>query len=138
MTGVDEALSRSGAILFAVGVGVIETALIVGYALSILLFDVRNQTSGLAGTTELAWPVLVGLLLVFGLLVGTVTWGVWRRRSAARTPFFLVQAFTVVSAWQLASSDTTWVRVAGFAAIAVAVAAAYVMLSGSGAAQLDR
>ena len=118
-------------------VGIVEAALIVGYAVSIVVFDIGNPTTGVSGSTDVGWPVLVALLMIFAVLVAAVTWGVWKRRSAARTPYFLVQAFTVVGAWQLASSDTPWVRIVGVATMAIAVAAVYVMLSGSGGAQLD-
>jgi hypothetical protein len=55
--------------------------------------------------------------------------GLWRRRAAARVPFLLVQVFTVVAAWPLATGGLVWERVLGIALVVLAVASAYVALS---------
>lgn len=66
-----------------------------------------------AVATVVVWVVIVGAL--------TLIWfGLFRRRSAARTPFVLAQLFALVVAWPLATSDLAVERVAG---VVLAVAA---------------
>lgn len=107
----------------AVVIGIVEALLLIGYAFSIAVFSRVGSTSGVTGATDLAVPILVGLLLLFGGLVGLVTWGLWSGHGAARTPFMLAQAFTVVAAWTLATGGEAWERGLGVALIAAAVVA---------------
>ena len=130
---------RTGALSFAVIVGALEALLLIGYALSILVFEVfGGTTQGISGATELAPLALVVLILVLGLLAALVTWSAWNRKAAARTPFFLMQAFVVVGAWTLATGDVGWAKVLGIAVIVLAVAAAFVMVSERGSGQLSQ
>ena len=62
----------------------------------------------IAVATVVMWAVIVGALAL-------VCFGLLRRRRAARTPFLLAQAFALVVAWPLASSDIIVDRVAGIA-----------------------
>ena len=122
---------RTGALIFAVIVGALEALLLIWYALSILVFEVLGGTTqGISGSTDSAPLALVVLIVVLGLLAALVTWSVWNHRAAARTPFFLMQAFVVVGAWTLATGDEGWVKLLGIAVIVLAVAAAFVMVTG--------
>jgi hypothetical protein len=56
--------------------------------------------------TVVIWLVIVGALAL-------IWWGLLRRRLVARTPFLLAQAFALVVAWPLASSDISLDRAAG-------------------------
>ena len=130
---------RTGALTFAVIVGALEALLLIGYALSILVFEVfGGTTQGISGSTDLAPLALVVLIVVLGLLAALVTWSAWNRKAAARTPFFLMQAFVVVGAWTLATGDVGWAKVLGIAVIVLAVAAAFVMVSERGSGQLSQ
>jgi len=128
----------SPALRFAVVVGVLEALALAAYAVSIAVFAVVGQTSGVSGTGEVASPVLAIVLLALAALVVLVVVGLVRRRAAARVPFFLVQAFAVVAAWPLATGGLGWERALGVGFIVVAAAAAYVALSARGTAELDR
>ncbi len=69
----------------------------------------------IAVATVVIWSVIVGALAL-------VWWGLHRRRQVARTPFLLAQAFALVVAWPLVSSDIAVDRVAGIALGIAAVA----------------
>ena len=62
----------------------------------------------IAVATVVMWLVIVGALAL-------VWWGLFRRRAVARTPFLLTQAFALVVAWPLVSSDIAADRAAGIA-----------------------
>jgi hypothetical protein len=62
----------------------------------------------IAVATVVMWVVIVGALAL-------IWWGMLRRRQVARTPFLLAQAFALVLAWPLASSDIALDRAAGIA-----------------------
>jgi hypothetical protein len=119
-------------------VGLVELAVLAVYAASLAVFAVVGKTSGVAGRSEVADPVLVVLLLVFVVLVGLVLRALWRRRAAARVPFLLLQLFTVVAAWPLATGGLAWERVLGIVLVVGAAVAAYLMLSPAGSAELER
>ena len=123
--------------MFVSAVGASEALMLLGYGASIIVFEVVSTTSGISGTTDLAGPVLAGLLMVFGALVGTVSWAAWNRRSSARTPYVVAQAFALVVGWTLASGDGTAPRALGAALLVIAGAALVLMLA-RGAAELDR
>lgn len=92
------------------------------YALSIVVFESRDETTGISGAgADLAPAVLIGLFVVFAALVLLVTWLLVRGRRAARTPFVLTQAFSVVVAQPLISASAT--RSAGVAVLVLAVLA---------------
>lgn len=55
--------------------------------------------------------VIMWLVVTAGLAL--IWWGLFRRRRWARTPFVLAQAFALVVAWPLVSSDLTVDRVIG-------------------------
>ena len=130
-------VKRSGALVFVSAVGASEALMLLGYGASIIVFEVVSTTSGISGTTDLAGPVLAGLLMVFGALVGTVSWAAWNRRSSARTPYVVAQAFALVVGWTLASGDGAATRALGAALLVIAGAALVLMLA-RGAAELDR
>jgi len=69
----------------------------------------------IAVATVVMWAVIVGALVL-------VWWGLLGRRRVARTPFLLTQAFALVVAWPLASSDIGLDRAAGIALGIAAVA----------------
>lgn len=69
----------------------------------------------IAVATVVMWAVIVGALAL-------VWWGLLRRRRAARTPFLLAQAFALVVAWPLASSDIAVDTAVGIGLGIVAVA----------------
>jgi len=77
---------------------------------------------GALGSDLDAWIAVATLVMWLVITAGlALIWlGLYRRRRAARSPFLLTQAFALVVAWALASSDLTVDRVAG---IALAVAA---------------
>lgn len=127
-----------GALRFAAAVGALEALLLVGYGLSVAVFPLVGRTSGVSEGAEVAGPVLAAILIVFGVLVALVVRGLLHRRAAARVPFFLVQAFTVIGAWPLATGALVWERVLGIGLVVLAAASAYVALSPTGAAALDR
>jgi len=122
--------------LVAIVIGALEALLLVAYAVSIAVFELVGTTSGIAGRTELAAPILIVLIAVFGVLIGIVTRAVWQRRSAARTPFLLTQAFGVVAAWTLTDGTDGWVRILGYAVLALAVVAFVCLIARS--SELDR
>ena len=123
---------------FAAAVGALEALLLIGYGISVAVFPLVGRTSGVSEGADVAGPVLAVILVVFGVLVALVVRGLLHRRAAARVPFFLVQAFTVIGAWPLASGGLAWERVLGIGLVVLAAASAYVALSPAGAAALDR
>ncbi len=90
-------------------------------AAAVLSLLVGLGTSGsdldvwIAVATVAMWLVIVGAL-------GLIWLGLLRRRRVARTPFLLAQAFALVVAWPLASSDIVVDQVAGIALGVAAVA----------------
>lgn len=62
----------------------------------------------IAVATVVMWAVIVGALAL-------VWFGLLRRRQVARTPFLLAQAFALVVAWPLVSSDVVPDKAAGVA-----------------------
>lgn len=68
----------------------------------------------IAGATVAMWLIITGVLALIWL-------GLYRRRRAARTPFLLTQAFALVVAWPLISSDVRVDSVSGFVLAAAAV-----------------
>lgn len=68
----------------------------------------------IAGATVAMWLIITGVLALIWL-------GLYRRRRAARTPFLLAQAFALVVAWPLISSDVRVDSVSGFVLAAAAV-----------------
>jgi len=130
-------VKRSAVLVFVSAVAASEALMLLGYGVSIVVFEVVGTTSGISGTSDLAGPVLAGLLVVFAALVGAVSWGVWNRRSSARTPYVVAQAFALVVGWTLASGDGVTPRVLGAALLVVAGAALGLMLA-RGATELDR
>ena len=125
-----------GLLLVAVAIGALEALMLVAYAVSIAVFELVGTTSGIAGRTELAAPILIVLIAVFGLLIGIVTRLVWQRRSAARTPFLLTQALGVVAAQTLTDGTDGWVRTLGYAILLLAVVAFVCLIARS--RDLDR
>ncbi len=63
---------------------------------------------GIAVATVVMWVIIA-------VALGAIWLGLYRRRRLARTPFLLAQAFALVVAWPLISSDVTLDRVAGLA-----------------------
>jgi hypothetical protein len=98
---------------------VIAGAEAMGAAVLSVLIGLGTRGSDLdvwiAVATVGVWAVIVGALAL-------VWFGLLRRRGAARTPFLLAQAFALVVAWPLASSDIMADRVAGLALGMAAVA----------------
>ena len=120
-------------------VGVLETAALLVYAASIVGFEFVGETSGIvASDASLAVPVLVAVLVVFGVLDRGHHAGLWRGRAIARTPFVVVQAFAVVAAWPVATGGPTWERVLGLVLVVAAVVAGLAAMSPSASEALDR
>jgi hypothetical protein len=69
----------------------------------------------IAVATVVMWLAILGALSLIWL-------GLLRRRRMARTPFLLAQAFALVVAWPLVSSDIAADQVAGIALGIAAVA----------------
>jgi len=63
--------------------------------------------------------LVMWLVITAGL--GLIWLGLYRRRRVARSPFLLAQAFALVVAWPLASSDLNVDRAAGIALAGAAV-----------------
>jgi hypothetical protein len=97
----------------------IAGAEVVAAAVLSVLVGLGSRGSDLGGWIAVAtvgmWVVIVGALALiwFGLL---------RRRRVARTPFLLAQAFALVVAWTLASSDIGADKMAGIVLGIAAVA----------------
>jgi len=123
---------RSAGLVVGVVVATLEAILLIGYAASIGVFELFGSTRGIGGRTDLAPMVLIGLLAVFGFLVALIARALWERRAAARTPFVLLQAFTVVAAWPLATGEDGWLRVLGIALLLAAAASAVGVMAASG------
>ena len=105
----------------AVAVGVLELLGIVGYALSIALFERGGATSGIAGSgADLAPGVLVAIYLGFAVLVALVVRSVGRGSRRALTPYLLAQAFGVVIAQPLLQATPT--RFVGLLVLVVSLA----------------
>lgn len=119
----------------AAGVGVIESVALATYALAIVGFEQRAQTSGISGT-QLAPAVLVGLYLVFAALAAGVAWLLIGLRAAAMTPYLLLQAFALVVAQPLVLAPAT--RALGAVVAAVALGGAFAVLMPSSRSLLRR
>jgi hypothetical protein len=120
---------RSGALVAAVGVAVLETVALLAYTVSLAIASVQNPGSISAG------PVVVAIFALFALGVGLCARGLWRRSRAARTPFGVVQLFGLVTGYTLVQGDGTATHLAGWAVLAVSVTGiALVMSPGVGAA----
>lgn len=99
--------------------GAIET---VGFAaVAVASAVAAPRTAGWTGDTPRG-AVAVSEVVIYVLFTAGcawVTWGFARGRSRAWTPFLLVQAFTLASAWPLVRSDQ-WGYTLGGAAAGVA------------------
>ncbi len=78
---------------------------------------------GALGSDLEVWIAVATLVMWLVITAGLalIWWGLYRRRRLARSPFLLAQAFALVVAWPLISSDLTVDRVAGVALAGAAV-----------------
>ena len=114
----------------AVAIGLLEVLGIVGYALSIAIFERGGSTSGIAGSgADLAPGVLVVIYLGFAVLVALVVRSVGRGSRRALTPYLLAQAFGVVVAQPLLQAAPT--RLVGLLVLIVALAGIGLVLAPS-------
>ena len=94
----------------------------IALLVAILVAVITGSDDGLvgAGTGHVVVEIVIWLLIVAAL---ALTWlGLYRRRRAARTPFLLIQAFTVMIVPMFLGSDLLGYRIVGIVLGLVAVA----------------
>ena len=93
-------------------------ALLVAILVAVITGSDDGQVG--AGTGHVVVEIVIWLLIVAAL---ALTWlGLYRRRRAARTPFLLIQAFTVMIVPMFLGSDLLGYRIVGIVLGLVAVA----------------
>lgn len=96
--------------------GAIQASGIFIYGLSIVI-------SGTLGQSKVGSPLVQFLIYAFfALSLAAATWGISKNKDLARTPFYFLQAFIVISGYTLVSGTETIYKVAGIVVGAFGVA----------------
>ena len=96
--------------------GAIQASAIFIYGLTIVI-------SGTLGKSEVGSPLIQFFIYTFfALSLAVTTWGISKNKDLARTPFYILQAFIVISGYTLVSGTETIYKVVGLIVGAFGVA----------------
>lgn len=123
-------------LLTAIAIATFEMAGLVGYAISIVLAASINGTSGATGS-DVSPAVLALVYISFAVLIGLVIRGLLRRNGSARTPFLLVQGFSLVIAQALISGSETFELVLGLLLVLIGLFGAYAIMTSAVSEELN-
>lgn len=123
-------------LLAALAIGTFQMAGLVGYAISIVISANTVGTEGATGS-EVS-PTFLSLIYVsFAALIGLVLRGIIRRNGSARTPFLLVQGFSLVVAQALISGSETFEVLLGWFLVLIGLIGAYLIMSSAVSEELN-
>jgi len=106
---------RPGALLAAIAIAAVESLGVAAYGLSIGL-------AGLANPGSVAAPLVqVVLYLIFASGIAVAAWALWNRRRSARTPFVVIQLFSLVVGYTLMQGDGDAIHRLGWAVLLMGV-----------------
>ncbi len=123
-------------LLAALAIGTFQMAGLVGYAISIVISANTMGTEGATGS-EVSPTFLALIYISFAVLIGLVLRGIIRRNGSARTPFLLVQGFSLVVAQALISGSETFEVVLGWFLVLIGLIGAYLIMSSAVSEELN-
>lgn len=123
-------------LLAALAVGTFQMAGLVGYAISIVISANTVGTEGATGS-EVSPTFLALIYVSFAALIGLVLRGIIRRNGSARTPFLLVQGFSLVVAQALISGSETFEVLLGWFLVLIGLIGAYLIMSSAVSEELN-
>lgn len=123
-------------LLLAIAIGTFQLAGLVGYGISILISASLSGTSGTTGS-EVSPTFLAIIYFSFGILVALVLRGLIRRNGSARTPFLLIQGFSLVVAEALISGSESFEVVLGWFLVAIGLIGAYAIMTSAVSSELN-
>ena len=123
-------------LLLAIAIGTFQLAGLVGYGISILVSASLSGTSGTSGS-EVSPTFLAIIYFSFGILVALVLRGLIRRNGSARTPFLLIQGFSLVVAEALISGSESFEVVLGWFLVAIGLIGAYAIMTSAVSSELN-
>jgi hypothetical protein len=123
-------------LLAAIAIGTFQMAGIFGYAISIVFAANTTGTSGTTGS-DVSPTFLAVIYISFALLVGLVLRGLSRRNGSARTPFLLIQGFSLVVAQALISGSESFEVVLGWFLVAIGIAGAFAIMTSAVSKELN-
>lgn len=123
-------------LLLAIAIGTFQLAGLVGYGISILVSASLSGTSGTSGS-EVSPTFLAVIYFSFGILVALVLRGLIRRNGSARTPFLLIQGFSLVVAEALISGSESFEVVLGWFLVAIGLIGAYAIMTSAVSSELN-
>ncbi len=123
-------------LLAALSIGTFQMAGLVGYAISIVISANIVGTEGATGS-EVSPTFLALIYVSFAALIGLVLRGIIRRNGSARTPFLLVQGFSLVVAQALISGSETFEVLLGWFLVLIGLIGAYLIMSSAVSEELN-
>ncbi|MEY3696559.1 MAG: hypothetical protein RJA41_209 [Actinomycetota bacterium] len=123
-------------LLAALAIGTFQMAGLVGYAISIVISANTVGTEGATGS-EVSPTFLALIYVSFAALIGLVLRGIIRRNGSARTPFLLVQGFSLVVAQALISGSETFEVLLGWFLVLIGLIGAYLIMSSAVSEELN-
>lgn len=123
-------------LLLAIAIGTFQLAGLAGYGISILVSANISGTSGATGS-EVSPTFLAIIYFSFAVLVGLVLRGLSRRNGSARTPFLLIQGFSLVVAEALISGSESFEVFLGWFLVAIGLLGAYAIMTSAVSTELN-
>jgi hypothetical protein len=123
-------------LLAAVAIGTFQMAGLIGYAISILVSAKTVGTEGASGS-DVSPTFLTLIYISFAILVGLVLRGLSRRNGSARTPFLLIQGFSLVVAQALISGSESFEVGLGWLLIALGIFGAIAIMTSAVSEELN-
>lgn len=123
-------------LLLAIAIGTFQLAGLVGYGISILVAARISGTSGTSGS-EVSPTFLSIIYFSFAVLVALVLRGLSRRNGSARTPFLLIQGFSLVVAEALISGSESFEVALGWFLVAIGLLGAYAIMTSAVSTELN-
>lgn len=109
---------------------------LAGYAISIVMSASINGTTGATGS-DVSPTLLAIIYIAFSLLIALVIRGLMRRNGSARTPYLVVQGFSLVVAQALISGAESFEIGLGWLLVLVGLFAAYAIMSSAVSSELN-
>ncbi|MCX6402502.1 MAG: hypothetical protein NT032_00940, partial [Actinobacteria bacterium] len=123
-------------LLAAITIGTFQMAGLIGYAISILVSAKTVGTEGTSGS-DVSPTFLTLIYISFAILVGLVLRGLSRRNGSARTPFLLIQGFSLVVAQALISGSESFEVGLGWLLIALGIFGAIAIMTSAVSEELN-
>lgn len=119
-----------GLLVLIVAIAALESILVFGYGIAIVLSSFSDSSRGIQGATTAPYALLVVYLLI-AFVLAVIARGLYTQNTSARTAFVLSQAFSVVIAQTLYQGSEEWERIIALGLIAMAIFSGVALLSKS-------